>query len=98
MEIDFYGVKLTLTDVPGGLMENPYYPYCQECSSEGQVTDAPVDGGVCQAGNCPQWFMDMSLYQMNQQEAIDICMNGRFIDETKDLENTTETKVEEIKC
>ena len=33
----------------------------------------------------------------DEQEAIDICMGGRFIDETKDLENTTETKVEEIK-
>jgi len=33
----------------------------------------------------------------NVQEAIDICMGGRFIDETKNLEDTTETKVEEIK-
>ena len=27
------------------------------------------------------------------QEAIDICMGGRLIDETKNLEDTTETEV-----
>ena len=32
----------------------------------------------------------------DEQEAIDICMGGRFIDETKDLGNTTETEVEEV--
>ena len=29
----------------------------------------------------------------NSQEAIDICMGGRFIDVQKNLEDTTETKV-----
>ena len=32
----------------------------------------------------------------DEQEAIDICMGGRLMDETKDLEDTTETKVEEL--
>ena len=34
----------------------------------------------------------------DEQEAIDICMGGRLMDETKDLEDTTETKVEEHVC
>ena len=29
----------------------------------------------------------------DKQEAIDICMGGRLIDETKNLEDTTETEV-----
>jgi len=32
----------------------------------------------------------------DKQEAIDICMGGRLIDETKNLEDTTETKIEEV--